>query len=168
MQKSNHRDLLQRWRAWWPLTGPARYRSQQVGELVWDWMSQGFVSRMSHLSMCPSTRPSSQSFYLSNIRLLIQPIPQLSPISFPHDVHLSLTPSTCWCCHPSVHPSISIHPPVLPSLTRGVDGGVHYYRASQNRVSFYYKSLWSSWLPKLQARLLTHKKGCAAENQPPQ
>lgn len=73
-----------------------------------------------------------------------------------------------WCCHPSVHPSISIPPSILPSLTRGVDGGVHYYRASQNRVSFYYKSLWSPWLPKLQARLLTHKKGCAAENQPPQ
>lgn len=84
-------------------------------------------------------------------------------------VHLSSSLSTCDAAiYPSVRPSIAIPPSIPPSLTRGVDGGVHYYRASQNRVSFYYKSLWSPWLPKLQARLLTHKKGCAAENQPPQ
>lgn len=95
----------------------------------------------------------------------------------PHTAHnvqpLSICLSACPfvmlpSIHLSIHPFISIPPSILPSLTRGVDGGVHYYRASQNRVSFYYKSLWSPWLPKLQARLLTHKKGCAAENQPPQ
>ena len=96
-------------------------------------------------------------------------------LSIHPSIHPSIYQSTCFSStHPSVaHPSIyfpSIHPSSIhPScLTRGEDGGIHYYRASKNRASFYYKSLWSSWLPKLQASLLTHKKGCAAEARPPQ